>query len=91
MGAKHYKLGDIESIDLYKSEGSLHTWAICEARHHLARNLPQLNTLGTTRCIDDMDKVIHYAEMIKCISMEVYTQNVLRIEAAKIEIEKETT
>ena len=70
FGSKHYKTGELEMIDLYKSEGTLHDWVINEARHHLARNLSKLNTLGTDKCIEDMDKVIHYAEMIKCLSME---------------------
>jgi hypothetical protein len=71
-GSKHYKIGEgfIEMIDLYKSEGTLQDWAICEARHHLARNLKQLDTLTTDKCIQDMEKVKHYAEMIICLAEE---------------------
>jgi hypothetical protein len=69
-GSNHYKTGELEMIDLYKSEGTLQDWAINEARHHMARNLSKLNTLGTHKCVNDMEKVIHYAEIIICLSEE---------------------
>jgi hypothetical protein len=76
-GSKHYKIGEgfIEMIDLYKSEGTLQDWAICEARHHFSRNLSSLQTLGTQKCIEDMKKCIHYAEMIICLSEEAESNN----------------
>jgi hypothetical protein len=70
LGSKYYKDQDIEQIDLFKAEGTLQDWVINEARAHLTRNIKKLNTLRSQKCIDDMNKVIHYAEIIKCLAQE---------------------
>lgn len=69
-GSKHYKVAEIEMIDLYKSDGTLQDWAINEGCHHFRRNLSKLDTLETEKCIEDMRKVIHYAEIIICLAEE---------------------
>jgi len=59
-GSGHYKTGSVEPIDLYRSLGILREWAIGEICQHALRNIKQRDTF-----IKDMDKVIHYAEMLK--------------------------
>ena len=59
-GSGHYKTGSVEPIDLYRSLGILREWAIGEICQHALRNIKQRDTF-----IKDMDKFIHYAEMLK--------------------------
>jgi hypothetical protein len=65
-----YKTGGVETIDLLKSLHTLHDWAVSEGIAKFTRNRRELGTLGTAKCIEDMDEIIHYAEMIKCLSEE---------------------
>src|SRR5512146_1703708 len=69
-GSKHYRTGDVEFLDLAKANGTLQDWAINEGVQHFLRNLKSLDTLKTMKCIEDMHKVIHYANMLICLAEE---------------------
>jgi hypothetical protein len=57
-GSNHYKNGGVEPIDLYRSIGALRAFALCSIIKYAARNINYIND-------KDMDKIIHYAEMLK--------------------------
>lgn len=60
-GSAHYKDGATEPIDLYRDLGILRHWAIGEICQHALRNRNTENPIN----INDMDKIIHYAQMLK--------------------------
>jgi len=60
-GSSHYKSGDIEPIDLDKSLGILKPFCIASIIKYASRNVNQnVNS-------KDMDKIQHYAEMLKAL------------------------
>jgi len=60
-GSDHYKQkGEVEPIDLYKSMGILQNFAIASIIKYASRN-----TMYRYVKVKDMDKIIHYAEMLK--------------------------
>jgi len=60
-GSEHYKQkGEVEPIDLYKSMGILQNFAIASIIKYASRN-----TMHSYVKVKDMDKIIHYAEMLK--------------------------
>lgn len=63
-GSDHYKTGGVEPIDLYKSAGILKHFAIGSIIKYAHRN--------ANRPIveKDIDKIIHYAKMLKVICHE---------------------
>lgn len=63
-GSAHYKTGGIQPIDLYLAmdpEG-FRSWAIFEITSHALRNL-----VPREKILEDLDKIIHYAELLKAI------------------------
>ena len=60
-GSKHYIKDGVQPVDLYRELDpiALHHWAIFEITQHAFRNLH-----ATEKIVDDMNKIIHYAEMI---------------------------
>lgn len=62
-GADHYKHGDVEPIDLYRAEGILVPFAICNIIKYAYRQ-------GRRTSLSDCDKIIHYAEMLKYLARE---------------------
>lgn len=65
MGQKHYKNnGGAEMIDVYKADGTLNDWGMDEIRSKAARNITSRHT-EFTKYIEDMDEIIHTAEMLK--------------------------
>ena len=58
-GSGHYKTGSVEPIDLYKSIGILQDFAIASIIKYAARQKQK----GIN--VSDLDKIIHYAEMLK--------------------------
>jgi len=62
-GSEHYKTGSVEPIDLMKAGGILHHFAIGSIIKYAFRNRDKINPA-------DMDKIIHYAEMLKEIADE---------------------
>lgn len=60
QGSKHYKDGDAQQIDIYKQKGTFTPWAVNEATQHLQRNSP----VKRDCFIEDMVKVIHYAQLL---------------------------
>ena len=62
---RHYLWYEYEPIDLYRSMGILRQWAIIEICQHALRNI------GTGKPEDspvknrDMEKIRHYAEILK--------------------------
>jgi len=63
-GADHYKRGLIEPIDLYRSGGILPHFAIGNIIKYAFRQNEKL-------CVSDCDKIIHYAEMLKCLAQDI--------------------
>ena len=70
-GQQHYKTNGVENIDLYKALGILQDWCVGEIMSKAARNRKELHTIGTAKCIEDMDEIIHSAEMIKTLADEM--------------------
>ena len=62
-GADHYKTGLIEPIDLYRSGGILKHFAVGNIIKYAYRQREAIS-------VSDLDKIIHYAEMLKCLSRE---------------------
>lgn len=62
-GADHYKSGLIEPIDLYRSGGILQPFAIGCIIKYAFRQREAIS-------VSDCDKIIHYAEMLKCLARE---------------------
>jgi hypothetical protein len=60
-GSGHYKEGGIEPIDLYRSGDMLRHFALCSIIKYAFRNREQSNPVNPK----DMDKIIHYAKMLK--------------------------
>jgi hypothetical protein len=60
-GSKHYIKEGVQPVDLYKDldRVALHNWAIFEITQHAFRNISP-----SEKIISDMNKIIHYAEMI---------------------------
>lgn len=59
-GSKHYKTGDAQMIDVYKGHGTFTPWALNEISQHAVRNTPVKRSVF----IEDMQKIIHYAELL---------------------------
>jgi hypothetical protein len=59
-GMGHYKTGQIEPIDLYRSSGMLRHFALGNIIKYAFRNANPENPLS----IKDMEKIKHYAEMM---------------------------
>ena len=60
-GSTHYQTGEIEPIDLYKSMGCLRDWCIVEICQHALRNRAMV---GVPICKQDLEKIIHLAEIL---------------------------
>ena len=63
-GSLHYKTGTIEPIDLLEAGHILHDFAIGSIIKYAYRCRFMSNRPGKL-VLEDMDKIIHYAEMIK--------------------------
>lgn len=66
-GSKHYKGNDLEPIDLYRSRGTLWLFSLVSIEKYAFRN----ETGPTEKTVNDMDKIIHYAEMVKFLVREM--------------------
>jgi len=65
MGSAHYKTADVvEPIDLFDAGDLLWPKAISDIIKYAFRNRKE-GTFGVTRVDQDMDKIIHYAEIVK--------------------------
>jgi len=62
-GSKHYKTGGVEVIDLLKAGGILQDFARGSIIKYAYRNRP-----------GDIDKIMHYAEMLKVVINETKTK-----------------
>lgn len=65
-GSLHYRTGSIEPIDLLKSQGMLRDFALGNVIKYASRNRHG-NALKT---LEDMDKAIHYCEIVKVLAYE---------------------
>jgi hypothetical protein len=63
QGSGHYKNGGVEPIDLYRSLGVMHIFALTSIIKYASRNLIQ----GVSVNMNDLDKIIHYAEIVKSL------------------------
>lgn len=63
QGAAHYKRGFVEPIDLYRSGGFLQPFACANIIKYAYRQREAIS-------LSDCDKIIHYAEMLKCLAQE---------------------
>ena len=60
-GSGHYKDDGVEPIDLYLSGGMLRHFALCSIIKYAFRNRDPNEPIRAS----DMDKIIHYAQMLK--------------------------
>lgn len=67
-GSVHYKSVGIQPIDLMRHGGILHQFAIGNIIKYAYRNRCPIYM---DKYLEDMDKIIHYAEMLKAIVKEV--------------------
>jgi hypothetical protein len=65
-GSEHYKTGATEPIDLYRSMGVIVPFALTSIIKYASRNL----AIGCMVNPKDMDKIIHYAELMKSLTEE---------------------
>jgi len=66
-GSDHYKTKGVEPIDLIKSGGILRDFAIGCIIKYAFRNRSEVQRPIS---ISDMEKIIHYAEMLKVLAEE---------------------
>ncbi len=69
MGSSHYKTGDVEPIDLYRSLGGLRAFAVCSIIKYASRNVGG-GWQSKSISIQDMDKIIHFAEILKTLTAD---------------------
>ena len=62
-GSDHYKTGLVEPIDLFRAAGMLPHFAICNIVKYAFRQRKAIS-------VADCDKIIHYAQMLKCEAKE---------------------
>ena len=62
-GSAHYKTGLVEPIDLYRAGGILQPFAIGNIIKYAYRQREVIS-------LSDCDKIIHYAQMLKCLATE---------------------
>jgi hypothetical protein len=60
IGSEHYKTGQIEPIDLYRSSGMLRHFALGSIIKYAFRN----SDLSKSINLKDLEKVKHYADML---------------------------
>jgi len=60
-GSGHYKTGEVEPIDLYKSLGILQDFALASIIKYAARQKQK----GLNQ--SDLSKIVHYAEMLQAV------------------------
>lgn len=60
QGSNHYKTGEIEPIDLYRSAGTFRHFAIDSIIKYAYRNSNNEDPVN----IKDMNKIIHFAELL---------------------------
>ncbi len=70
-GSPHYKNGDIEPIDLYRSLGILRGFAIGSIIKYAARNAGNQRPEDDPVRNKDMEKIKHYADMLTVACGEV--------------------
>ena len=63
-GSEHYKGKEVEPIDLYKHGNMLRDWALAEIMQHAYRNRLEL---GEPISHSDMEKIVHYAQMLMAL------------------------
>ena len=61
-GSDHYKAGETEPIDLYKSGGTFQDFAISSIIKYAYRNRRELTNRKVSEL--DMKKIIHYANLL---------------------------
>jgi hypothetical protein len=59
-GSTHYKTGDIEPIDLYRSLGTLRDFALMSIVKYAIRNIDREQPIKNK----DMRKIQHYCDML---------------------------
>ena len=62
-GSAHYKTGDIEPIDLYKSGGMLHDFALASIIKYAFRSRIE-EDIDREMLEKNLNKIIHYAELL---------------------------
>lgn len=82
-GSGHYKAGDVEPIDLYKSGGTFQDFAISSIIKYAFRNRREL--VGRKISISDMEKMKHYASLLEALSPEEKTEEIQFVIGTKAE------
>ncbi|HOL44531.1 MAG TPA: DUF3310 domain-containing protein [Methanothrix sp.] len=67
-GSEHYKTGDVEPLDLFRSGGILHHFAIASIIKYAFR---QRKTISASDC----EKIIHYAEILMALVNDTKRRN----------------
>jgi predicted phage gp36 major capsid-like protein len=78
QGSAHYKTGDVEPIDLYKSGDMLHDFALASIIKYAFRSREE-EQLDRATFLKNMDKIIHYASLLKAENVAENTANVADI------------
>lgn len=68
LGSEHYKGGETEPIDLYRSGDMLRHFALCSIIKYAFRNRFHWKPVN----FGDMDKIIHYAKMLKWVCRDEF-------------------
>lgn len=63
QGSAHYKTGDVEPIDLYKSGDMLHDFALASIIKYAFRSRRREN-IDNELLKKNLDKIIHYASLL---------------------------
>ena len=63
-GSAHYRTGDVEPIDLYRSGDMFHDFALASIIKYAFRSRREENIDNGT-FMKNMDKIIHYARLLK--------------------------
>jgi hypothetical protein len=78
QGSAHYKTGDVEPIDLYKSGDMLHDFALASIIKYAFRSR-RVEGIDRATLEKNMTKIIHYASLLKAENVAENTANVADI------------
>jgi hypothetical protein len=78
-GSAHYKTASTECIDLYRSGDMFHDFALASIIKYAFRSRREEN-IDTATLVKNLDKIIHYAELLKASVEDKTVANVKTLE-----------
>lgn len=69
-GSAHYRGGEVQPIDLYKSGNMLWDFAVASIIKYAYRNRQQERFKASEINPRDLDKIEHYCKMLRCLHDE---------------------